>query len=137
MDTSERFEQLIAYFESQLPRPVEQHPDGDGSIVFTGGAPPEVIVRLTSRSVIVAEFACDWDAADHVSVRPRRVGVVKWRRLPENALLAAISALVRGAREARLARYAPCRCCGEKQPPEWLFEDVCHACADRQRDVVH
>lgn len=138
MQTSERFEQLIAFFESQLPRPVEQQPGDNGSIVFIGGAPPEVVVHLTATSVVVSEFACVWESEEHVTVQPRRVGLVRWRRLPEDALLAALSALVRGARQARLARYATCRCCGERNPPEWLYDDdLCQRCADEQRDVVH
>lgn len=138
MEKSERFEQLIAFFESQLPRPVEQQPGGDGSIIFTGGAPPEVVVHLTGASVVVSEFACVWETPDHVVVQPRRVGVIKWKRLPETAMMTVLSALIRGARESRLSRYGTCRCCGEKNPPEWLYEDdVCQRCAEQQRDVVH
>jgi RNA polymerase-binding transcription factor DksA len=50
----------------------------------------------------------------------------------------AVSTLVKGAREMRLARYRSCSECGEKRAPELLSADeVCDACADAQRDVVH
>ena len=138
MEISERYEQLIAYLGSQLPSPVEQQPGDDGSIIFTGGAPAEVVVHLTPSSVIVSEFGGAWESADTFVVRPRRVGLVKWRRLSETAVMNAVSSLIKGAREMRVGRYRTCRSCGETYPPEWLFDDDrCQRCADQQRDVVH
>jgi hypothetical protein len=138
MDVSERYEQLIAYLGSQLPVPVEQHPSGDGALQFTGGDPPEVVALLTDTSVIVSEFAGVWESAFTFTAKPRRMGMVKWRRLPENALLAAISALVKGAREARLAAFETCQYCGQRTAPEWLHDTgVCQACADRHSGAIH
>ncbi len=137
MDGSERYEQLMAFLGSQLPTPVEQQPGGDGSIIFTGGEPAEVMVHLTESAVVVSEYAGAWDAHGFI-VKPRRVGLLKWRRLPESALMNALADLIKGAREIRLARYRTCRCCDEKNPPEWMLDDdVCHRCAEQQRDVVH
>jgi len=138
MDVPERFEQMIAFLGSQLPAPAEQQPGDDGSIIFTGGSPAEVVVHLTRTSVVVSEFAGMWDTAGSFVVRPRRVGLVKWRRLSETAVMNAVSTLIKGARETRLARYRTCRYCNEKRPPEWLFGDeVCLRCTEQQRDVVH
>ena len=53
MNTSERFEQLIAFLTSHLPEPVEQVPDEEGGIVFTGGFPGEVVAHLTESSVVI------------------------------------------------------------------------------------
>ena len=134
----ERFEQLIAFLGSNLPTPVERHEDVDGSIRFTGGDPPEVIVVLTESSVVVSQFAGVWESPFTFSARPRRVGVVKWRRLPENALLSAIAALVKGAREARLASFETCQYCGQRTAPEWLHDEgVCQACADQHSGAIH
>ena len=70
-------------------------------------------------------------------MRPRRVGVLNWRRLPENALLAALGALIKGAREARLASYQTCQDCGRRTAPEYLHDaDTCQACASRHT-VIH
>lgn len=138
MDISERYEQLIAFLGSQLPAPVEQQPGDDGSIIFTGGAPAEVVAHLTASSVIVSEFAGVWESADTFVVRPRRVGLVKWRRLSETAVMNTVATLIKGAREVRQARYRTCHSCGESHPPEWLFDDdLCQRCAEQQRDVVH
>jgi hypothetical protein len=138
MDVPERFEQLIAYLGSQLPGPVEQHPGVDGSIQFTGGDPPQVVALLTQHSVAIAEFAGVWDTPFKFSAKPRRVGVVKWRRLSENALLAALSALIKGARDARLASFQTCRYCSQRTAPEWLHDEgVCQSCADQHSGAIH
>jgi hypothetical protein len=138
MDAPERFEQLIAFLGSQLPAPVEQQPASDGSIQFTGGDPPQVVALLTHHSVVIAEFAGVWDTPFKFSARPRRVGLVKWRRLPENALLAALTALIKGAREARLASFQTCRYCDQRTAPEWLHDEgVCQSCADQHGGAIH
>lgn len=94
-------------------------------------------MHLTSSSVLVSEYAAVWDT-DSFAVKAHRVGLVKWRRLPETAVMNAITALIKGAREMRLSRYRTCRSCAEKNPPEWLFaEDLCVRCADQQSDTVH
>ena len=134
----ERYEQLIAFLGSNLPAPVERQEDVDGAIRFTGGDPPEVVVLLTDSSVVVSQFSGVWESPFTFSARPRRVGVVKWRRLPENALLNAIAALVKGAREARLASFETCQYCGQRTAPEWLHDEgVCQACADQQGGAIH
>ena len=134
----ERFEQLIAFLGSNLPAPVERHEDVDGAIRFTGGDPPEVVVVLTDSSVVVSQFSGVWESPFTFSARPRRVGVVKWRRLPENALLNAIAALVKGAREARLASFETCQYCGQRTAPEWLHDEgVCQSCADQHSGAIH
>jgi len=109
LDVPERYEQLIAFLGSNLPAPVDRQEDADGALRFTAGDPPQVVVLLTESSVIVAAFAGEWETPLTFSAKPRRVGVVKWRRLPENALLSAISALVKGARDARLASFKTCQ----------------------------
>ena len=100
-DAPERYEQLIAFLSTNLPAPVDRQEEVDGSIRFTGGDPPEVVVHLTQSSVIVAEFAGEWESPLTFAARPRRVGLVKWRRLSENALFTCLA--VAGQRRARSA----------------------------------
>jgi hypothetical protein len=138
LDVPERYEQLIAFLGSNLPGPVTRQEDADGALRFTGGDPPEVVVLLTDSSVIVATFAGEWETPMTFAAKPRRVGVVKWRRLPENALLGAISALVKGAREARLASFATCRYCGKRTAPEWMHDEgICQSCSDQRSGAIH
>ena len=52
-------------------------------------------------------------------------------------MMNALAALIKGAREMRLARYRPCTVCGTKNPPEALFaDDVCPGCGDQPPTVV-
>ena len=137
MRDDERFEQLMAFIGSQLPTPVDQQTDGDGTVTFIGGAPPEVVVHLTQSRVRVSEYAGRWESPDHFTVKPRRVGMLQWRRLPETAMMHALSALMRGARDVRLSRYRPCPICEKSYPPETLFSNaVCPSCGEAG-PVVH
>jgi hypothetical protein len=135
----ERYEQLMAFLGSQLPSPVEQEQSDDEALVFTGGSPPEVIVQLTKSAVTVLEYGGFWETPERFVVKPRHVGTVRWRRLPETAMMNAVSALIKGARSMRLHRYRVCSACGEKTPPESLSreEGLCAACAGPQGYSVH
>jgi hypothetical protein len=138
VSVDERFEQLIAFLGSQLPSPVAQQSEDDGSLIFTGGTPAEVVVHLTHSKVTVSEFAGAWQSPGHFTVKPRRVGTLLWGRLPETPLINALSALIKGAREVRQSRYRACVSCGEKQPPELLVgDDMCPACSEPQTYRVH
>jgi hypothetical protein len=138
VSVDERFEQLIAFLGSQLPAPVEQLIEEDGSLTFVGGSPAEVVVHLTTSKVTVSEFSGMQQSPGRDSPAPRRVGTLLWQRLPETALINALSALIKGARDMRLARYRPCASCGEKTPPELLLnDDVCPACTEPQTYRVH
>ena len=138
MDAPERYEQLIAFLDSNLPSPVDRQEAADGSVQFIGGEPAEVVVSLTDTSVIVSEFSGTWESPFTFVARPRRVGVVKWRRLPETPLWNALTALLKGAREARLSRFQMCRYCGRNTAPEWMHDDgVCQACADQHSGAIH
>jgi hypothetical protein len=117
---------------------VDQQTGEDGALQFVAGDPPEVVVLLTDRSVVVHEFAGVWKTPFEFAARPRRVGSLKWRRLPENALLGALDQLIRGAREARRSAYQTCQYCNRSTAPEWLHEaGVCQSCADQQNGAVH
>jgi hypothetical protein len=134
MDAPERFEQLIAFLTANLPAPVDQQTAEDDGFIFTGGEPPEVVVHLKRSSVVVSEYDGAWQTAYRFVAKPRRVGVLKWDRLPETALFKALEQLIKGAREMRLARYLTCRYCEALRPPEWMHEvDVCVQCAQRMQ----
>src|SRR4051812_23581484 len=103
MGAYERYEPLIAYLLTHLPEPVEQEEPEAGILVFTGGLPCEVVVRLTETHVIVEEYAVKWETPFRPVPRPRQVGTVSWRRLPESAVMNVVGQLIKGAREVRLS----------------------------------
>jgi hypothetical protein len=137
MITSEHYEQLLAFISTHLPTPYTQE-DVEGVIIFTGGSPGEVIVRLTDTAVIVEEYSVKWDTPFTPVLRPRRVGTVKWRRLPESQLMVVVDALIKGTRDQRRSRYQTCGSCGKANPPEWMQDDtLCQSCAERELGTVH
>ena len=122
MDAPERYEQLLAFLETNLSSPVDRQESADGTVQFVGGEPADVVVSLTETSVIVSEFAGVWETPFTFSAKPRRVGILKWRRLPETALFNALTVLIKGAREARLSRFRVCHYCGRSTAPEFYKE---------------
>jgi hypothetical protein len=138
MDSPERFEQLLAFVGAQLPTPVEEHQTDDGSFIFSGGDPAEVIVQVTESTVLVAAFVGDGEEHDLVRAKPRPVAELHWRLLPETAVMNALSALIKGARDARLATYRVCLDCGARKAPEHMqTDDVCLECAEGGPRTVH
>jgi hypothetical protein len=138
MDSPERFEQLIAFVGAQLPTPVEEHRTDDGSFIFSGGDPAEVIVQVTESTVLVAAFVADGKEHDPLGAEPHAVAELHWRLLPETAVMNALSALIKGAREARLATYRVCLDCGARKAPEQMqTDDVCLVCAEGGPKTVH
>lgn len=138
MRVAEHYEQLLAFIGTHLPDPFTQE-DVDGVVIFTGGAPPEVVVRLTDTAVFVEEYAVRWETPFSAVVRPRRVGMVKWRRLPESQLMSIVGDLIKGACATRRARYRTCTFCGRVNPPEWMADDdsSCQHCAEQEVGAVH
>jgi hypothetical protein len=120
-----------------MPTPYSQD-EVDGTVVFIGGSPGEVIVRLTQTCVTVEQYAVRFDPRRNAVLCPRRVGSVKWRRLPESELMAVVGRLIKGAREMRLSTYRSCHVCGRTKPPELMTNGLrCRTCADGRAVVVH
>ncbi|RPJ62310.1 MAG: hypothetical protein EHM24_25975 [Acidobacteria bacterium] len=132
------WESLLASIQAELPSPVEQESVADGSVVFVGGQPGEVVVRLTKSLATVSEHVVEWEGPHEAVVRPVSFGTVHWRRMAEGHALAVLSTLIRAARESRLSKYRTCRFCERSVPPEHLHEeDVCQSCAQRHLGVVY
>jgi hypothetical protein len=71
MDASERYEQLIAFLNTHLPSPVQQEELNDGSLMFTGGSPGQVVARLDRASVVIEQYAIRWETPYTPVMRPR------------------------------------------------------------------
>jgi hypothetical protein len=138
MDSPERFEQLIAFVGAQLPAPVEEHQADDGSFIFSGGDPAEVVVQVTESTVLVGAFVGVGEEPDPLRTEPQPVCELHWRLLPDNAVMNALAALIKGAREARLATYRVCLDCGARKAPEHMqANDVCLECAEGGPGTIH
>jgi hypothetical protein len=133
----EQYEAWHAFVAAHLSQPVLEEARDDGTYL-TGGDPPEVVVCLRDGSITVFEFAIRWQGASTPLVKPRRVGTVVWRHLPERAAMRAVQSLIQGARDARLQKFLTCDRCGRREPPEWMDDrGICQACAQPGIGVVH
>lgn len=132
------FEELIAFIAAQLPAPVQQDFEDDGAVMFVGGEPGEVIVRLTGATVTVAEYAVRWDGPYTPVVQPVEIGVLNWETVSGDAAMRIVRTLIAAARETRQSKYSACQACAKSTPPEWMHDDeICQTCAERERGVVH
>lgn len=123
------WEALVVSIAHELPQPVVQESVGDGSIVFVGGRPGEVVVRLTRSTATVAEYAVDSSAPHDATPRPIVFGSVRWRRMPEVHAIASLNTLIRAARDSRRAKYRTCLSCQRPTAPEAMFDaDLCMEC---------
>lgn len=135
---AQAFEEWLAFVAARLPQPVAQDEAPDGSIYFTGGEPGEVIVRLTRTTIIVWEYAVDWETPQHSVVRPIRAGSIAWRLVANSHAFSAAHALIDAARESRLSKYLTCSRCGQRKPPEAMHDDdMCQSCAQRHLGIVY
>lgn len=135
---SQAIEEWLAFFAAQLPDPVDQQQALDGSTYFTGGDPAEVVIRLTASSIIVWEYAAQWEGPRTLAPRPVRVGSVAWPRIPAAQAVAAVQALVEAARQSRRSKYAICSYCERVTPPEQMHDDdSCMSCAQKHLGVVY
>jgi hypothetical protein len=132
------WEGLLTSAAHELPQPVEQETARDGSIVLVGGNPADVIVRLTRSSIVVSEYAVEWQGPNDPVVRPLALGTLHWRRMPEIHALAALRTLVSAARDSRRAKYRTCVYCQTATPPEALHDDrTCQACAQEHLGITY
>ncbi|ADB18095.1 hypothetical protein Psta_3432 [Pirellula staleyi DSM 6068] len=129
---------LLREIRTHLPTPVREEMQLDGSLVFVGGDPGEVVVRVRGNKVSVAVFGVVWKGPHTPVVRPSLVGSLNWKRLPASRLTIGLHILLESARKLRLAKYRKCKRCSETRPPEWMHDDkTCQSCVERFLGIVH
>ena len=123
---------------ARLPEPVRSDTSADGAIIFTGGDPGELVVRLTPSAVCVSEFRVEWEHPHSPVAHPRRVGSVAARHIAKPFVLAAIGALIDAARDSRRSKFRECGYCKQLKAPEEMHGDsVCQSCAKRHLGTVY
>ena len=131
-------DEWLAFVSTHLPEPVIREETPDGTVWFSGGRPPVVIVTVGPGTIAVFEYAVRHEPVQAPTVTPRLVGQVKWRRARNTEMTRAVGALIAAARESRLAKYRRCQQCDESVPPEDMHDaSLCQACAESSPDVVH
>ena len=128
----EGWEEWVAFLTAHLPEPIREEVTLHGVTLFTAGDPPEVVVRLSHSSITVSGFTSEPEGP---VLRPQRLGIIMWRRLPSGKAMALATGLIASAHEMRLATYRRCYYCEKMKPPEQMHEeDVCLACAQASRN---
>jgi len=134
---SAAFEEMLAFVLAQFDAPVERD-EADGAVLVTSGEPGEVIVRLTTLDITVAEYSLEWRGEHAASVEPIVIGSVIWSAISADAAMRVVKGLIGAAREARLSTFRVCVICERNTPPEWMAsDDVCQECAEEEHEVVH
>lgn len=127
------WEALVASLIHELPQPVKNETALDGAMVFVGGDPGEVVVRLTDDVLTVSEFAVEWPGPGTPATRPIELGRMLWQWMPEVEAMRVLLALIEAARASRRSKYRQCRMCEQVKPPESMTDDdICRTCAEGQ-----
>ena len=127
------WEALVASLVHELPQPVTQETTLDGAMVFMGGDPGEVVVRLTDAVLTVSEFAVEWAGPATAVTQPIEIGCLRWSWLPGIEAMRVLHALIDAARQSRLSKYVRCIACEQMRPPEGMSETgICQACSERR-----
>ena len=131
-------ETLLDEIKRLLPDPVCEDTPLDGELVFVGGDPGEVIVRIRKNKVSIAVYSVHWDGPHTPVVHPKWLATLHWKRLPAARTMMELHSLIESAIEIRRSKYRKCQRCGETKPPEWMHGDgICQSCAEGYLGVVY
>ena len=129
---------LLDRIKEELPQPLSESNQLGGELVFIGGDPGEVVVRMNRTKVTVAIFRVEWEGSHTPVVRPQVLATLSWRRLPAIRMMMTLHDMIAIAKEIRKARYRKCERCGETKPPEWMHNaTICQSCAEKHLGVVY
>ena len=124
---------LIKLIITTMPFPLREEECADGSLVFVGGDPGEVVVRVARSRITVSVFGIVWEGSQTPVVCPQPLMSLHWRRLPAARLTTILYEMIEAARQLRRASYCKCERCGETKPPEWMHgTGACQSCAQRE-----
>ncbi len=123
---------LLKLIHATIPLPTREEDCADGSLVFVGGDPGEVVVRVAKGRITVSIFGIVGEGSQTPVVRPQALISLHWKRLPAARLKTILHEMIEAARQLRRAKYRKCERCGETKPPEWMHDTGgCQSCAQR------
>jgi len=124
---------LLKLIIAKIPFPLREEECADGSLVFVGGDPGEVVVRVARSRITVSVFGIVWEGSQTPVVCPQPLMSLHWRRLPGARLTTILHEMIEAARQLRRASYCKCARCGEIKPPEWMHgTGACQSCAQHE-----
>lgn len=113
----------------------------DGTVVFIGGEPEDVVVRVYRSKVAVSSFSIRWEGPHSPVVRPKTFASFNWKLIPSFQMSFLLRDLIPMVREIRRSQFKQCSVCKEVKAPEDLHfideKHVCHGCSEWHLGIVH
>ncbi len=129
---------LLKLIHATMPLPTREETGADGSLVFVGGDPGEVIIRVARSQISVSVFGIVWEGSHTPVVSPKPLLSLNWRLMPAARLTPLLHDMIEAAQQIRLATFHKCEHCGETKPPEWMHgKNCCQSCAEQHLGIVH
>jgi formylmethanofuran dehydrogenase subunit E len=126
--------QIKGLLADLLPQPIIS-----GTKIIAGN-PPEVVVRLSEKGLLIAPYRATWESPYELKVVVTNADLVGWGDLPDavEPLRSYLSQKIEAARKTRKATFKNCSLCHETTPPERMHgETTCQACASSKQGVVY
>lgn len=120
---------LLKLIHATIPLPTREENCADGSLVFVGGDPGEVVVRVAGSRITISVFSIVFEGPHTPVVRTQPIMCLNWRVVPAVQLTSLLQDMIETARQLRRSQFRRCNKCGETKPPEWMHDDdACQGC---------
>ncbi|MFO1041822.1 MAG: hypothetical protein U0941_08555 [Planctomycetaceae bacterium] len=120
---------LLKLIHATIPLPTREENCADGSLVFVGGDPGEVVIRVAGSRITISVFSIALEGPHTPVVHTQPIMSMNWRVIPAVQLTSLLQDMIETARQLRQSQFRKCVKCGETKPPEWMHdEDSCQGC---------
>ena len=127
----------INAIRERLMEPRTESTSPDGTLLFSGGSPPDVLIALSGSTIHVAIYDPE-TATTRPPAGDQTIVSLNWQRLPAPHLVMSLNVALGSARELRFATFQHCKRCDALTAPELLNEHViCENCNNRDLGVVY
>lgn len=123
---------LLKQIHATMPLPIREEVCADGSLVYVGGDPGEVVIRIAQDRITVSMFEIEWEGSHTPVVSPQPLMELHWKCLPAKLLTTFLHEMIEVAGKLRRSKYRKCERCGDTKPPEWMHDNgSCQSCDER------
>lgn len=130
--------QLLDILREMLPSPVKEETLPEETTRLIAGDPGDVVVDVSDREVIVAEYAVTMESDTARILKPLHLGSLNWTELPAWTTRRILGELTAAATAGRREKFRECIRCHHEFPPEAMAnQGICKACAAAEEGVVY
>lgn len=128
---------VINTIRERLMEPRTEATSEEGTLLFSGGHPPDVLIALSGSTIQIAIYDPDAGTSSPPA-DDQTIVSLNWQRLPAPHLVMSLNVALGSARELRFATFQHCKRCDALTAPEMLNEHViCETCNNRDLGVVY